>query len=409
MLAGSVNKTPNFLVRIISLLRSYPWWAQCFLLWFGVFLLLNSAGFVGAQFLDQDHAAHACQNPHQTYEDIPGIWRRWDACFYIEIANHGYVPNSETAGFFPLYPLLTALVQRALGVTTEFAGVLVSNFSFLGSTLIFYKLARLIKDEHGFALQSVLAMLVFPTSFFYFAIYAESVYLFFALLGVYLAMKKYPTFIGSGLALGISSLARPVGWLIDLVLLGELIRKRRFDIKSILSLGLGSALSIAGVILYVYYLYIVLGTFSAIPEAQSHWPRHWALPWMTYFEGLRTLATPSILRDNWFAYVMNFIDLFSTSFTAVVILISFAWAKRGDFPWSLSAYSLIALLFFLSSQNELPSPLWGMTRWAASLFPIYFVLGNLFKNWKVQALYYAASAMILICFTVWWTSGRWIG
>ncbi len=409
MLAGSVNHTPNFLVRTVSHFRSYPWWTQCVLMWFGVLLLLNGTGLVGSRIFEPGPSSHACDNEHQAFDEFPGTWRRWDACFYIEIANHGYIPNSDTAGFFPLYPLLIATVQRVTGITMELAGILVSNFSFLGSTLILYKLARLVKDDHGFALRSVLAMLVFPTSFFYFAIYAESLYLLFALLGVYLAMKKYPTFIGSGLALGISSIARPVGWLIDLVLLGELIRKKRFDIKSILSLGLGSLFSILGVILYVYYLYVVLGTFSAIPEAQSHWPRQWQLPWITYFEGLRTLSTPTLLHSNWFAYAMNAVDLFFTSFTAIIILMSFARARRNEFPWSLSVYAFVTFLFFLSSQNELPSPLWGMTRWMASLFPIYFVLGNLFKNRKSQALYYIASIVLLICFTAWWTSGRWIG
>lgn len=389
--------------------KSYPWWIQCVLLWLCTFLVLNIAGLVGARYLDPAYASHACEPNLVPVDEVPGIWRRWDACYYLGIADNGYIDNPGSAGFFPLYPLFVAFIRQLTGATLEFAGFVVSNAASLLSVLVFYKLGRALRDDHAFAMRSVLALLVFPSSFYYFAIYAESLYLVFALLGAYLALRKHSSFIASGLALGISSIARPVGWLIDIVMLGEFVRKRRFDVKGVLSLGLGLFLSILGVVLYVYYLYVVLGTFSAIPEAQSQWPRQWQFPWITYFEGWRTLATPSLLRKDWFLYAMNALDLFATSCAVVIILISFRWARRNEFPLSLSAYSLITLLFFLSSQNELPVPLWGMTRWVGSLFPMYFVLGNLFKNQKVQALYYVGSAIVLIFFTIWWTSGRWIG
>ncbi|MEW6085929.1 MAG: mannosyltransferase family protein [Chloroflexota bacterium] len=389
--------------------KSYPWWVQCTSLWLCVFVFLNLAGLVGARFLDHDHAHHACEPNHVPVDEVPGIWRRWDACYYLGLAGGGYVERPGSAGFFPLYPLFIGFIHRLSGATLEFSAFVVSSTASLLSVLVFYKLGRTIKDDHTFAMRSVLALLIFPTSFYFFAIYAESLYLLFALLGTYLILRKNSSLIGGGLALGVSSIARPVGWLIDIVMLGEFVRKRRFDVKGVLALGLGLVFSILGMILFVYYLYLVLGTFTAIPEAQSHWPRQWQLPWITYLEGLKTLATTSLLRHDWFLYAMNALDLFSTSCALVIILISFRWAQRMEFPWSLSAYSLVTLLFFLSSQNELPVPLWGMTRWVGSLFPMYFVLGNLFKNQKVQALYFVGSAMVLIFFTIWWTSGRWIG
>ena len=390
-------------------IKSLPWWAQCMTLWLCVFVLLNVAGHVGARFLDEENAGHACLYDQALPDRTPGIWRRWDACFYVEIAGHGYAEESVSAGFFPLYPMLMAFIRQITGAPLEVAGFVVSNVACLLSILVFYQLGRLVKDDHAFAMRSVLALLVFPSAFFYFALYAESVYLLFALIGAYLALKKSPSFLGAGLALGISSIARPVGWLLDIVLFSEFVKMRKFDLKTILSLGLGMFLSVIGVILYVYYLFLLLGTFSAIPEAQSHWPRQWQLPWMTYWEGLRTLANPALVNENWFAYAMNAIDLFFSSAVIVIILISFMWAKRGEFPWSLSIYSLVMALFFLSSQNELPSPLWGMTRWVGSLFPIFFIIGNLFKNQKIQTLLFACSAIVLIFFTIWWTSGRWIG
>jgi hypothetical protein len=54
-------------------------------------------------------------------------------------------------------------------------------------------------------------------------------------------------------------------------------------------------------------------------------------------------------------------------------------------------------------------PLWGMTRWVAAFFPIYLVLGNLSKNRIVQGAITLASVSLLLFFTAWWISGRWVG
>jgi hypothetical protein len=147
----------------------------------------------------------------------------------------------------------------------------------------------------------------------------------------------------------------------------------------------------------------------AIPEAQANWDRQWQIPFVTYWEGVKTLLNFPLIREDWFLYAINALDLFFTSFVVVLICISLIWAKRGELPWSLAVYSVVALLFFLSSQNELPVPLWGMTRWVASVFPMYFVLGNMFRNPYLQALSYVGSSVLLLFFTAWWTSGRWIG
>ncbi|MCC6499782.1 MAG: hypothetical protein IT313_05885 [Anaerolineales bacterium] len=387
---------------MISKLRQYPWWAQCILLWLCVWVSLNMVGLVGARFIESEQFSPAPQQ-------IPGIWSRWDAGYYLAIVFHGYAGHPDAAGFFPLYPMLISLFYRFSGVNPELIGLFISNGACLIATLIFYKIARLVKDDHGYALRSTLALLVFPTSFFYFALYAESLYLLFALLGVYLALRSRQSNIGSGLALGLSSIARPVGGVLDIVMMIEFVRRRKFDAKSILSLGFGLALSILGVVLYVYYLYILFGSWTAISEAQAHWHRQWQFPLITYWEGLKALVNFPHLRVDWFEYASNVMDLGFASFAIWIAIVSVVWAKRGELPWGLTIYAVVLLLFFLSSQNELPTPLWGVTRWAASIFPFYFVLGNMFKSNKLQALYYTGSALLLILFTAWWTSGRWIG
>ena len=148
------------------------WWAQCVLLWLAVYVLLNGAGVIGARVLELGEGA--VKTDLISLSNIPGIWMRWDANYYLGIVERGYAGYPGAAGFFPLYPLLIYVLKNVIGINIAVAGVIVSNLSYLLSILLLYKIARLIKDDHTFALQSVLAMLIFPTSFFYFAIYAES-------------------------------------------------------------------------------------------------------------------------------------------------------------------------------------------------------------------------------------------
>lgn len=105
---------------------------------------------------------------------------RWDADWYLVIAQHGYHPEfgaftaSRTA-FFPLYPLgLRALAE--LGAPLVLAGVLLS-LAALAAGL--YGLHRLTALESGprVAGLAVLLTALSPMAFYFSAVYSESLYL----------------------------------------------------------------------------------------------------------------------------------------------------------------------------------------------------------------------------------------
>jgi Gpi18-like mannosyltransferase len=113
------------------------------------------------------------------------MWSRWDAGWYLEIAKHGYhfeAGKPGSAAFFPLYPsvirLLHSLFFLPLTDYSYFAtGILVSNICFIAGLTCLYALLSLdYKNE--LARWAVLAVLLFPTTFFYSAPYSES-WLFF--------------------------------------------------------------------------------------------------------------------------------------------------------------------------------------------------------------------------------------
>ena len=54
-------------------------------------------------------------------------------------------------------------------------------------------------------------------------------------------------------------------------------------------------------------------------------------------------------------------------------------------------------------------PLWGMTRWVASLFPIYLILGGISPRKAVHWVLALGSGLAELGLFAWWSSGRWVG
>jgi Gpi18-like mannosyltransferase len=340
---------------------------------------------------------------------VPGIWARWDSNFYLVLANRGYAACHSAMGFFPLYPLLMTGLSRMTGLSLAMSGMLISQLSYLAAILFFYKLARLIQDNHTYAMWSVFYLVLFPSSFFFIAVYAEALSLALSILAVYLILRTSPLYIQSGLSLGIASAARPLGWLLNVVVLVEFVRRRKFTLSSFFSLGVGLILSVSGVVLYVLYLYSITATFFAIPEAQAEWQRHWQYPWVSLWKSINLTLALNTLSNDWFLYAINWVDLLFTISALALTVVAIWWSFQRRFSWSLSIYLGVSLAFVLAQQGVEVVPLWGMTRWVAAFFPLYLILGNLAKYKTTRWTYAFFSASLLIFFTAWWTSGRWIG
>lgn len=135
----------------------------------------------GFTFLSQtDHARNLFQ-----------MWTNFDGVHYITLAIYGYgiagLSNMLYA-FFPVYPWLVRTVELLVHNFTN-SGVIISNVSFLLSLFILYKLFRLDYKDRISRL-AVLLILIFPTSFFFGAVYSESFFLLLSVSVFYFARKK---------------------------------------------------------------------------------------------------------------------------------------------------------------------------------------------------------------------------
>ncbi len=64
--------------------------------------------------------------PGEPNPELVRIWERWDALWYMQIAQHGYSASDGSTAFFPLYPGLMHFVGTVLRDNYAFAGLLLS-------------------------------------------------------------------------------------------------------------------------------------------------------------------------------------------------------------------------------------------------------------------------------------------
>src|SRR5437588_4935573 len=171
--------------------------------------------YFGSIFLTQDVHASTLVN----FTTMFTSWNRWDALVYIRIAQYGYHPPLDFA-FFPLYPLRIAAIAHLLGSWSYFAvGMLLSNGMLLGAMFVIYQLTKEIGGDQV-ARRTLLYLCIFPTAFYFFAAYNESLFILFS-AGAFLAMRRQRWWLAGLLGL-LAALARSAGILLVIPYLVEL-------------------------------------------------------------------------------------------------------------------------------------------------------------------------------------------
>ncbi|KAJ2881385.1 ER membrane glycoprotein subunit of the GPI transamidase complex-like protein, partial [Coemansia aciculifera] len=146
------------------------------------------------------------------------VFIRWDAFYFLHIADAGYVHEQEHA-FFPLLPLLMRVVSSTVlaplapwvdrRIVLALAGLVVSNVSFVLAAVTLYMLGRATLRNERLAYVAALLFVAAPASAFMSAVYTESLFawlVFSALLLI--AQRQY---LWAALCLSVSGLCRANG------------------------------------------------------------------------------------------------------------------------------------------------------------------------------------------------------
>ena len=137
-------------------------------------------------------------------------WGQQDAGHFAYIAAHGYYPLYRTA-FWPLFPGLEHVLGPVTADNYLLAGILVANAAFFG---VLVALRRLVERELGreVARRAILYLAIFPTAFYFFAPYSESLFLFLAICS-FAAMRERRWWLAGLLGL-FATLTRSAGALL---------------------------------------------------------------------------------------------------------------------------------------------------------------------------------------------------
>jgi Mannosyltransferase (PIG-V) len=138
-------------------------------------------------------------------------WFRFDARWYVGVAQHGYHWGNlgqANTNFLPLYPLLIRIFQPICLNSPWVASIVVSNLACLAAIIALWQWA-LDRWAVNDATRPVILTVAFPFAFFLAAPYAESLFLALAVAAFLFAERNRWEL--AVLAAGLSTVTRPVG------------------------------------------------------------------------------------------------------------------------------------------------------------------------------------------------------
>ncbi len=305
---------------------------------------------------------------------------RWDGDSYLTLARDGYVnADRSNMAFFPLYPFLMRVLGAAFGGSDDAylaAGVLISNAALAVAVLYLVRLVALDRDMPT-GLRAALYLLVFPTSVFLAAVYAESLFLALAIAAVYHA-RRGEWLLAAGLA-GLAALAKPFGAVIALPLVIEAIRRG----EGLRALG-AVASAPATFFAWLAVLWRMTGDPLALLTAQASWGSRPSLPGQAFVD----------LFDR---SVYGF-PFFVLAFTIVIgVLTVFGWRVLAP---SLAAYATAIFLVGISTGSLTSAP-----RYYLMVFPAFVVLAIVAPAWLARGYVAVATALGVILtamFALWY-------
>jgi hypothetical protein len=145
------------------------------------------------------------------------VWQRFDTNWYLSIATRGYY-NPQQVAFFPLYPALIRVLSIVLGGNSLLAALVVANLSTLTAMVAIGALAAWEMRDEGAARWAILALMIYPFSFFLATAYTEGLFLTFATLCLLFARQgRWRAAVVSALLAGATrptgvALIAPLAW-----------------------------------------------------------------------------------------------------------------------------------------------------------------------------------------------------
>jgi hypothetical protein len=344
---------------------------------------------------------------------------RWDAVWYLRIADSGYAGSEARAAFFPLYPLLTFSLAQVGGGTEGallVSAYLIALASFLAALVLLY---RLVSLELGrpLARPTLLLLAVFPAAVFFGAPYSESLFLLLAVGAFYAARTGRWAWAGAAAAGAAATRSAGILLLIPLAMLWWSSRRTRSRRPTLARRPAWLLLAPLGLAGYALFLGLAEGDPWRFLDVQDAWSRELAVPlsgaWdgaVAAFDGLRQLASgqrevvyfEQAAGDPYRIAAVNLM-----LFGSLVFAVAACLGALRRLPKAYGAWVAVSLVLPLSFPVK-PQPLMSLPRFLAVLFPIFMWLALWCEERRATDRVAVVSALGLGLFTAQLASWHWI-
>ncbi|HET7869909.1 MAG TPA: mannosyltransferase family protein [Actinomycetota bacterium] len=332
--------------------------------------------------------------PDPGWQNAFTSFERFDALWFLRIASAGYRAGDGSAAFFPLYPLVIRAVSWVMGGHPFGAALLVSNASIAAGLCVLYALTASERSIR-MARRTVLLVALFPTSFFFFAPYSESLFLLLAVTTYWAARSR--RWAAAGAAGALAALTRNVGVVLAPALLMEAFHQRAEGRGSALP-GVGAAVAVAlGTLAYLAYWWAKVGDLLAPVVQQANWQRTFSWPWATLANGTRD-AVQYLGTPNGGYWLIDWLIVVPVVGASVFALLQY----RPSYSVYLWGGLLVPLSFVFADR-----PLMSMPRFVLPLFPAFWALAELTERWRVPQKAVAAAGaaglgLLVVLFVNWY-------
>jgi hypothetical protein len=340
---------------------------------------------------------------HGVLAHVFNPWAVWDGVWYIKIAADGYAGNDGSVAFFPLYPLLVRWLGIVFDNNLVIAGIVLSLACYFGAI---YALYKLVAPRYGslVAYRTCLYLSIFPTAFYWQAVYSESAFLLLSIVCILWSMQGRWKL--AGLAGLLAALTRSAGFLLIVPMFVCYAEQRDWKLRRADADAASLLMIPEGLMVWMAYLSLRFGKPLLFAQVQDQWRRYLAVPtfalWKSLeaaFQGTRQLLSAQTSHLYWPASqpgavmplaAANIINLGSLALGVLPII----YGLRR-LPLALSLYAIVTigypLLFPATSM-----PLMSMPRFVLAAFPV-FMSAALFTEHRPKAHRIIAGVLIACC------------
>jgi hypothetical protein len=357
--------------------------------------------------------------------------RQWDGLWYRLIALEGYDFHAANAAFWPLFPMSMRALSRATGLSLSLSGYLIANVSFVIALILLYRLVTL-DFNHQIARRTLWAVALFPTAFFFSAVYTEAPFLMLSVAAILSARLGRWWLAG---ALGVlAALTRSYGVFLIAPFAVLYFRQYGFYLRELFPRVIAVGMPALGPLIFGWHLERVQGSWRAFINVQSMWNRTSAMPWTTmrcaidgcvleltqygqtrdwnvqgadwgWIDQLRADPSWSLITSTAFRNRVgdsDTLELVVTLLLMALLLIGFKFL-----PLYQIAYTVPALVIPLFSPSTV-HPLMSMPRFALTMFPLFIVIAILLRRRWLAIPVAALSATLLFLLTMQFANWYWV-